>query len=246
MQRVVHPEHVVGDDRFEPAEPPRCHRGEDAALVGDRAVEHEVERRDAVARDHDQPTVVGAVQIADLAAVHMGEALGDAIRHRRILPEPAGRRRSRPPNAITASTGTVWRSGSGTGSGSLRRPGLPPQRHIRGRSPPPVAAAAVADLMSIDRMSIAVRRLRRGRSGARADSDAHDHRKRGSQTTPESPPHCQPFVVFVRLCRPSRRAHGTFARQRGGTTNRISREHRVTQTRQLAATCLAPTRGRPT
>jgi hypothetical protein len=59
--------HQVG----ELLEPPQRHPGEDLALVGDRRAQDVVERRDAVARHHEQlPGVrpcLELVEVADLA-----------------------------------------------------------------------------------------------------------------------------------------------------------------------------------
>ena len=75
-------EHLVGDarvvgragqvvGRLDVVEEEHAHRGQDAALVRDLAVEDVVERRDAVAGDEQQVVVVDAVQLANLAAGQM-------------------------------------------------------------------------------------------------------------------------------------------------------------------------------
>ena len=53
----------------QPVEPPQRQLGEDDALVGDGRVEDEVEGRDLVGGHHQQPVVVGRVQLPDLALV---------------------------------------------------------------------------------------------------------------------------------------------------------------------------------
>ena len=52
--------------------------GEHAALVGDLGRQDDVERRDAVARDEQQPLVVERVELAHLAARRRGRRLRHA------------------------------------------------------------------------------------------------------------------------------------------------------------------------
>src|SRR5262249_39974761 len=72
-------QHLVGDARVirrsgqvvgsvDEAEEEHAHRGQDAALVRDRAVQDVVVRRDPVGRHQQQVLVVDAVDLADLAA----------------------------------------------------------------------------------------------------------------------------------------------------------------------------------
>jgi hypothetical protein len=78
-RRHVGRDDVVADQPGQLLEPPQRHPGEDLALVGDRGVEDEVEGRDAVARDHQEPTLVltgiDPVEVAHLPGVDVGGAL---------------------------------------------------------------------------------------------------------------------------------------------------------------------------
>ena len=64
---------VVGDDVGGLLEPERRQRGEHAAFVGDEVVEHDVEHRDAVGRDHEHAVVIDLVELADLARIVVRE-----------------------------------------------------------------------------------------------------------------------------------------------------------------------------
>ena len=69
-------------------EPVQRERGEHAALVGDRRRQDDVERRDAIGGDEQQPAVAGVVDLAHLAGGEMVER--ERARHE--LP-PGGRMR---------------------------------------------------------------------------------------------------------------------------------------------------------
>ena len=80
------------------------HGGEHAALVGDRLGHHDVERGDAVGRDHQQPAVAGVVDVADLAGVEVRQVerrsrgpvdSQDRLRVVARRPRGGGRRRRR-------------------------------------------------------------------------------------------------------------------------------------------------------
>ena len=64
---------VVRDDAGGLVEPERRQCGEHAALVGDEVVEHDVEHRDAVGRDHEHAVVIDLVELADLARIVVRE-----------------------------------------------------------------------------------------------------------------------------------------------------------------------------
>ena len=92
---------MVGHQVGELLEPPQRHPGEDLALVGDRGVQHEVVRRDPVARDHQQVAVGEAVQVAHLAGVEVRGALDrrgvrDVVHGATLQTRPSGLPRTRP------------------------------------------------------------------------------------------------------------------------------------------------------
>ena len=78
LGRHVGADDVVGHQVGELLEPPQRRPGEDLALVGDRRLEHEVEDRQPVARDHQQLADVRAlgqlVEVAHLARVDVAGA----------------------------------------------------------------------------------------------------------------------------------------------------------------------------
>ena len=245
-QRIVHGQQVIRNDVGQALEPPRGHRGEDPALVRDRAVEHVIEGGDAVAGHDEQSTVGQPVQIADLAAVHVRR--GRRERHR-AGKSPADPRRGVNEPAPPSPLRSRRRRGraiaeSETGPRLLRPPGLQPQRRSR-RSPPPVRHHRFGG-----RGGVAHGSSWRGGSIGRRCGDAdtgHDGQYR-CDAAPESNTH---YVPFVRFAHPREASDATkFGRVPARTpgnrelTNRIDRQHRVIQTRQLAASCLAPTRGR--
>src|SRR6202011_5311927 len=61
-------EQVIRDDRARPREPEPRQAGEHAPLVWDLGGEHDVERRDAVAGDEQQPLIVERIELANLPA----------------------------------------------------------------------------------------------------------------------------------------------------------------------------------
>src|SRR5581483_3075699 len=64
-------EQVVRDEVAGLREPVPGEAGEDASLVRDLGRQHDVERRDAVARDEQQPVVVEREEFTDLAAAEV-------------------------------------------------------------------------------------------------------------------------------------------------------------------------------
>ena len=71
---------VAAGDVAEDLEPERRDRGEHAALVEDRLVEHDVERGEAVGGDHQELVVADGVDVPDLAGVQVGKREGHARR----------------------------------------------------------------------------------------------------------------------------------------------------------------------
>ena len=64
---------MASGDVFQVLEPERRHRGQHPTLARDGLGHHDVERGDAIGRDHQQPAVAGVVDVAHLAGVQMIE-----------------------------------------------------------------------------------------------------------------------------------------------------------------------------
>ena len=65
---------VAGHHAGQLAEPEGRHGGQDPALVRDRLGHDDVERRDAIARHHQQSVIADGVDVANLAGVDVGQA----------------------------------------------------------------------------------------------------------------------------------------------------------------------------
>ena len=121
---VAQREQMVRDDVLRPREPEAGEPGEHAALVRDLGGKDDVEGRDAVARDEQQPLVVECVDLADLSACDvcgLRHALaplrgcGDGRRRRRrawCRRSRRRRRRGRPriSGSARTSVGKSWSS----------------------------------------------------------------------------------------------------------------------------------------
>ena len=72
MSSGATPTRWFGDEVAGPLEPEPRQAGQDAALVGDRRRQDDVERAEPVGRDEEQAVVADRVQVADLAGAEEG------------------------------------------------------------------------------------------------------------------------------------------------------------------------------
>ena len=78
---------MVRHDACGRVEPERREGGEDPSLVGDRVVEHDVEHREPIRRDHEVPVVAHVVELADLPRVAVRQADAHAVTAHRVVVE---------------------------------------------------------------------------------------------------------------------------------------------------------------
>ena len=145
---------VVGHQVGQLVEPPQRHPGQDLALVGDGGVEDEVEGRDPVAGDHQQPAGVLAgvepVEVAHLAGVEVRGALDRRgvrdvqVGHAPSLGRSGGRgpapRSPAGPAATSSSAGVIHGSTTYVISGVITSVEQHPRQQRPGRGRPARAA----------------------------------------------------------------------------------------------------------